>query len=956
MESLGSANEHFRLLVETVRDYAIFMLDPSGRVASWNEGARRIKGYTADEIVGQHFSKFYRPEDVERGVCQSELEAALRDGRYEDFGWRVRKDGSQFWANVVITPLRDVSGKHIGFAKITRDMTDRAYRTFIEATNAIVWTTDASGRPNADSPSWRLLTGQTESDWRATGFDAVHPDDRGALERLWTNARSERSPFRAEFRVRRRDGAYQWVETSAVPLFDRDGNVREWFGVTLDISVRKAAEAEREAAFERERTSRLEAEHVQAELATTLSSIGDAVIVTDAQGNVTFLNAVAEKLTRWSVQAARGRPLPEVFPIVNEETRRPVLNPVEKVLREGVIVGLANHTVLVRRDGSDVPIDDSAAPIRDSQGNLFGVVMVFRDVSAKKREGTRRDFLLRAGEALMSSPDYHDSLATIAHLAVPRLADWCAVQILEPGETKPREIAVAHVDPAKVNAAREMLRKFPTNPRAQLGASHAIRSGRAELHRHIDDGFLELIAVSDEHRQLLNRLELRSAMVIPLRGRERVFGAMTFVFAESHREYSDDDLVFAEELARRAGVVIERRKLEEERAQLLERERVAREQAEVANRAKDEFLATVSHELRNPLSTILGWAKMMAASADLPERLHEPVKTIERNARAQQRLIDDMLDVSRIISGKLRLQIATVDVAQTIADGVEAQRRAADAKGVRITTHVAPGIGAEADAVRLQQIVTNLVANAVKFTPRGGAVEVTAACDGTTLEIRVSDNGEGIDPRRLTAIFEPFRQEDASTTRRHGGLGLGLAIVRELAVAHGGSVRAESPGKGKGATFIVELPAQCATEVSPSTPPPARAMPRLDGTCVLVVDDDEDAVALLSQLLANVGASTETATSAEQALEKVRRIRPDVIVSDIGMPNMDGYDLMRRVRALPASEGGRTPAIAVTAYARPDDAERAFAAGFQRHVPKPIDPAEMVFALANLAGLPLDVD
>jgi len=231
------SDEHFRLLVESVKDYAIFLLDPNGVVISWNEGAQRIKGFSAAEIVGQHFSKFYLPQDVESGKCDAELAAAMREGRVEDFGWRVRKDGSQFWANVVITSLHDASGKHIGFAKVTRDTTDRAYRAFVEATNAIVWTADGSGKANADSPSWRAFTGQTEEEWRGQrGWEPVHPDDRAATAEKWAAAKAEQRILEAEFRLRRHDGQYVWMSARALPILHTDGSTREWFGVTFDIS------------------------------------------------------------------------------------------------------------------------------------------------------------------------------------------------------------------------------------------------------------------------------------------------------------------------------------------------------------------------------------------------------------------------------------------------------------------------------------------------------------------------------------------------------------------------------------------------------------------------------------------------------------------------------------------------------------------------------------------------
>ena len=950
------SDDAFRLLVETVKDYAIFHLDPDGYVISWNEGARRIKGYAAEEIIGHHFSKFYLPHDIAAGKCEAELAVAVREGRIEDVGWRVRRDGSQFWANVIITALHDRSGKHVGFAKVTRDLTDRAYRTFVEATNAIVWTADSSGQANADSPSWRAFTGQTEEEWRGLrGWEPVHPDDRAGTAEKWAAAKAEQRILEAEFRLRRRDGEYVWMSVRALPLLNADGSTREWIGVTFDISGRKAAEARVTEVLEREHAARVAAERAQSVLSTTLRSIGDAVIATDTDGRVTFMNAIAETLTGWPLDEARGHALLDVFSIVNEDTRQPVASPVEKVLREGTIVGLANHTVLVRRDGTEAPIDDTAAPIVDGAGALFGVILVFRDMTHEKRVAARREYLVRATEALTATADYHQSLVTVVQLAVPRLADWCALHILEPGDAAPVQIAVAHVDPAKAALGREIGQRYPTDPNSAEGVPNVIRTGRSELYPRLAPELVEARAVDEEHRRILREVGLRSAMIVPLRGRDRTFGALTFAYAESGRTYGEDDLLFAEELAHRAALVIERRKLEDERAAWLEAERQAREQAEIANRAKDEFLATASHELRNPLQAILGWTRLLL-QRELPPDLRKPLVTIERNARAQARLIEDVLDVSRIISGKLRLELGQASVPNAIADAIEGARPAAETKAISLVSRVDPGAEVYADQVRLQQIVSNLVANAVKFTPKGGEISVAAERGATHLTITVSDTGEGIDPELLTVIFEPFRQGDATSTRRHGGLGLGLAIVRQLVLAHGGRVRAESDGKGRGATFIVELPAR------PSVRPPRmhqqghqdgapEGAPRLPATRVLVVDDDPDAVELVHELLTSAGAVVETAHSAREALETLARFHPDVLVSDIGMPEVDGFGLIRRIRALEASNGGRTPAVALTAYASVDDADRCLASGFQGHLAKPVDPDQLVRVLANLVGL-----
>ncbi|HTB72542.1 MAG TPA: response regulator [Polyangiaceae bacterium] len=391
-----------------------------------------------------------------------------------------------------------------------------------------------------------------------------------------------------------------------------------------------------------------------------------------------------------------------------------------------------------------------------------------------------------------------------------------------------------------------------------------------------------------------------------------------------------------------------------ERARLLESERTARTDAEIANRAKDDFLATVSHELRTPLNAILGWT--VVARRQAPKELERALGIIERNARAQTRIIEDVLDVSRIVGGKLRLDIAGADVAAAIEGALETVRPEAEARGVVLSADVgAVGIIA-ADADRLQQVVWNVLSNAIKFTPEGGNVDLAAARLGQRIVIRVTDTGEGIDAAFLPHLFEPFRQADGSTTRRHGGLGLGLAIVKQLVQAHGGTIRAESEGLRRGSTFTIELPARSLPAVAmqgdsaenPSAPKHADG--RLHHLRLLVVDDEEDARSLLEEILSESGATVMCASGAQEALEMVEEFQPDVLISDVGMPDIDGFELIEQLRRLPSEQGGRIPAIALTAYARGEDLERAAAAGFERHVMKPVDPASLVSAVASLVG------
>ena len=707
------------------------------------------------------------------------------------------------------------------------------------------------------------------------------------------------------------------------------------------------------------RAVRLESEdEARRWLTTTLRSIGDAVIATDARGLITFMNPVAEKLTGFTEAESRCQPLEQVFRIFSEETRAVVENPVARILREGAVIGLANHTILRSRTGEERPIDDSGAPIRSEAGEIVGVVLVFRDVSRDKAERARRDFLAQAGEALVSSLDYAQTLATVTRLAVPAIADWCAVHILDAKTGTPYQAAVAHADPLKLELARVLGERYPADPSAPHGAPAVISSGKSELYEQIPPTLLEASARSPEHLALIRELDLHSAMVVPLRAREHVLGAVTFVYAESQRHYGSDDLAFAEDFARRAAMAIENalalRQVDQARAQ----ERRLRADAEVASRAKDDFLAMVSHELRTPLNAILGWSVILRTPGN-QEKFERGLAVIERNARAQAKLIEDVLDVSRIISGKLALSLGPTSIAEAISASIETVAPAAEAKEISVeATLPTEPVTITADAQRVQQIVWNLLSNAVKFTPKGGKVRIAATREGTEVRIVVRDTGEGIRPELLDSVFAPFQQADTSTTRRHGGLGLGLAIVRQLVVAHGGTVHAESEGLGCGATFVVALPARAASSSGPrqlptghlsSTPPPPASGERaLAGLVVLVVDDEEDALQLESRVLSAHGAEVHTAASAREAFAKVASIRPDVLVSDIGMPEEDGYTLIRKVRSLPPEQGGHTLAVALTAYARREDAQRAFAAGYQRHVAKPIEPVELANVVANL--------
>ena len=477
-----------------------------------------------------------------------------------------------------------------------------------------------------------------------------------------------------------------------------------------------------------------------------------------------------------------------------------------------------------------------------------------------------------------------------------------------------------------------------------------------------------------DHRELIrvNAVQLKDPDLFVARIRAidsesppESFDVLEFEDGRIFERYSTIQVVSARQIGRVWSFrdITERRRAAVERENLLERERAARAQAERMSALKDEFLATLSHELRTPLSAILGWSQVLRLRRMSAEELEQGLHAIERNARAQIRLIEDLLDMSRITSGKLRLDVQPVDPATIIEAAIETVRPAAEAKGIRLRQVLDPVAGpVSGDPNRLQQVVWNLLSNAIKFTGRGGQIQIALERVNSHIEISVADTGIGIDPAFLPHVFERFRQADASSTRQFAGLGLGLSIVKHLVELHGGMVRASSQGRGKGATFAVHLPL---TILHDSWHDEDRVHPKaeravsldfaradLSGLRILVVDDEADAREVIRRVLVECRAEVLVAGTAEAALDCVRRERPDVLVSDIGMPEVDGYELLRRIRALGHSAGGRLPAIALTAFARSEDRTRALRAGFLVHVSKPVEPSELVATVASVSGRP----
>ncbi|MGH7300902.1 MAG: ATP-binding protein, partial [Candidatus Rokuibacteriota bacterium] len=460
------------------------------------------------------------------------------------------------------------------------------------------------------------------------------------------------------------------------------------------------------------------------------------------------------------------------------------------------------------------------------------------------------------------------------------------------------------------------------------------------------------------YREAARQAGFRACHSTPLISRRggAIIGVLSVLFREPHRP-SDREMRLMDLYARIAADSIENARLHqrlqqdlEDRRQWLAREHIARAEAESANRMKDEFLATVSHELRTPLNAILGWSHILRGGKTDEATLARGAEVIERNAHTQAQLIEDILDASRVITGSLRLNRGPVDLAAVINTALDSVRLAAEAKAIQLAVILDPSARhLTGDASRLQQVVWNLLANAIKFTSSGGRVEVRLEPAGGQAQITVTDTGEGVAAEFLPFIFDRFRQGDSTITRRHGGLGLGLAIVRHLVELHEGTVKAQSAGEGYGTTFIIRLPRAEAVPAAPTDPAAGRSAPALQGVQVLLVDDDQDALDMLTIVLAEAGAAVRTAASAAEALALLRWIRPDVLVSDLAMPDEDGYSLIHNLRAIERASGRETPAVALTAYVRVQDRARAVAAGFNMFVEKPVDPDELISVLAGIA-------
>ncbi|HLL71820.1 MAG TPA: PAS domain S-box protein [Pyrinomonadaceae bacterium] len=1007
---LEVSERRFRQLADNI-DQVFWVYDiKEGRVTYANPAYENIWGDTRENLYrDEHaFLKILHPEDREQmlGVIRRQHAGERTEKEYRI----VRHDGEVRWIHDRAFPVRDEQGRIARIVGIAEDITARktGEKALREQTEAVETVNRVGQMLAGELDLHKLVQAVTDAATELTGahfgsFFYNVLDERGASFMLYTLSGVPREAFahfpmpratdlfgptfRGEGTIRIDDvrldprygknspyyglpeGHLPVVSYLAVPLISRSGEVLGglFFGheeagvfneraahIVEGLAAQAAVAMDNARLFEDVKSERANAEASERYYRFLAEAIPQIVWTAHPDGVTDYFNQRWYDFTGlnsgdsldWGWQHA-----------LHPDDMQPSVERWKHSLATGEVYEI-EYRFRRASDGQYRWHLGRALPLRDGEGRIVKWFGTCTDIDDRKRAEEGQALLAEASELLATSLDYEATLTTLAGFIVPRLADWCVVDMITDERTI-RRLAVAHEDPAKVELAWEVARRYPPEMSDMDGVSKVLRTGHSEIYPNVPEELLALAARDAEHLKILRELGLRSAMIVPLVAHNRVLGTISFIAAESERRFNSTDLALAEDLAHRAALAVDNARLYRD--------------AQEVNRLKDEFLATLSHELRTPLTAVLGWTRLLATGQLDEATERRALETIERNAQSQVQLIDDILDVSRIIRGKLRLNVRPAELAPVIEAAVDSVRPAAEAKGIRLQVVLDAGAGpVTGDPDRLQQVVWNLLTNAVKFTPKDGRVQVLLARVNSHLELTVSDTGQGIEEKFLPYVFDRFRQADPSTTRKHGGLGLGLAIVRHLVELHGGTVTVESKGTGHGTTFKVLLPLMIVHQpeyahagadsaggaASAGVHPTAdgggrltlQCPPELEGLRVLLVEDEPDAREMLVAVLKQCRADVRAVANAADALLELEMWRPEVLISDIEMPGEDGYTLIRKIRALTPERGGKIPAAALTAYARAEDRMRALLAGFQLHVPKPVEPAELAAVVASLAG------
>jgi PAS domain S-box-containing protein len=913
------SQETLRLAVEAA-NVGTWDYDTGTGTIEWSARCREIFGVAAgDPIDYDLFRSRLHPDDRKR--IDDEIAAAVGGSGVIASQYRlVRPDGEERWVQArgrvffngdgapprIIGAIVDITEQKTVEEALRRS--DARTRAIVDGAGLGIVLVSLEGRPlMANAAVCELLGYSMDELARLTPAEITHPEDVAADFALFQELiAGRRQRYTIEKRYIHRNGAIIWARLTISLVRQPGGDYA--VAVVEDITERRQAAEEIRRAHER--------------YELVARATNDVIWDWDAAAGTIVWNDALRTMFGYDPDRIDNR-LVWWEEHLHPDDRDRVVASIGQAIESGASSWTDEYR-FERADGTYTEVLDRGYISRAPDGRPLRMIGAMLDVTDRKRAERTASFMAEASAVLASSLDYHATLKLVADLAVPSIADWCVFD-LRGEDGRYERLAVAHPDREQAPRIKDIY----------VAVHRVIDSGQPVLFEHVTDEIVGRVARTAEDAQTLRELGIRSAIIVPMAvANAEPMGALTLAMSGSGRAFGERDRKTAEDLARRAAMAIEHARLYET--------------AQQANRAKDEFLATLSHELRTPLTAILGWAGLLDDPALDPDTRRLGMETIHRSAIAQARLVDDVLDLSRVIAGKMRLDVQNVSIASLVRASVDAVRLAAAAKDIRVVATEADAGEIMGDANRLQQVVWNLLANAIKFTPAGGRVEVNVDTTPSSVRLSVTDTGSGIAPEFLPHVFEPFRQADAATTRVHGGLGLGLAIVRYIVEAHGGTVSAHSDGAGRGATFVVEFPRIAGDRALPRPAMATAASPDLKGVRVLFVDDQEDARQLARVILGRAGADTAVASCVSEALLELMRGTPDVVVTDIAMPVEDGYALLRELRSADSRAGRRTPAIAATAYGSPEDRDRALAAGFDAFIKKPMQPDALTGAIAEV--------
>ncbi len=1036
--------EWWRVTLNSIGD-CVITTDTEGKINFINQMAQDVTGWNAQDALGFPLEQVFNiVEEGTRVPVEIPITKVLREGIIVGLANHtslITKDGRYLPIDDSGAPIRDDAGEIIGAVLVFRDCSqqrqaqiqlrqlEEQQRLALEAGKMGIFTWNPQTDAIQIDQRMRELFGKTDDEVIETAaplFAIIHPDDRPALDKNIKDALEQNMPYEARFRVQLPNGTIRWIAGLGKAEPDANGKTMLLRGINHDITDQVEAE---------EKLRRGE-QHLRNVIDSLFSFVG--VMLPD--GTLIEANKTALEAASLQPSEVLGKNITDTYWVnYSPEVQAQVREAVQQALKGERV----RFDVAIRiGENQFIPIDFMLAPLFDETGKVTHVIPSGLDLTPRQEaENKLRESEYFNRSIFENSPDCVKILELDGSLHSMNTNGLCLMEIDDLSQFIGKqwvnfwpEENQALAQQAVLEAAQGKTANFQGFCKTAKGTEKWWDISIAPI-LNAEGKAIRLISTSrdiTDRKQQENTLRLSEIRfrtlteTIPqLVWTCRPDGQCSYL-SNSWMKYTGttieqntgygwlqavhpDDMAQTQEvwsqavatadtyqtefrLRRADGVyhwhlaralrvrdevgntvkwvgtctdIEDHKRAEVERSQSLEREQLLRSKAEESNRLKDEFVATVSHELRTPLNSILGWSRMMRAEKLDQITTRKAIEAIERSAENQAHLIDDLLDMSRIITGKLRLDINTIDPATIIQEALITVTPTANAKEITIQTDFDPDTNAVAgDANRLQQVVWNLLSNAIKFTPKGGWIKVGLTRDESQMSLVVSDNGQGIAPEFLPHVFDRFRQADASSIRKHGGLGLGLSIVRHLVELHGGVISAESKGLGQGSTFTVRLPIlpihiPANFNSSPSITTSAEATedlavlslePVLSGLFILAVDDEPDARQLLTQMLTAYGATVTATDSSDDALEIIRQQQPDLLVSDIGLPNKDGYTLIRKVREYEQGQSRRMPAIALTAYARPRDRMQALAAGFNHHVPKPVEPAELITVIISLTG------